>query len=540
MNRREFVRSLSSASLYGGFAAFAPMSGALAQGKAETLLFTSEDAPNNLDVQGVGANRAGYEVSWNCYDRLISYGTKVLPDGSRSYDQKTLVPELATRWEVDAKGATFHLRTDAKFHDGTPVTAADVKWSLDRAVTIGGFPTSQMAAGSMLKADQFTVLDDHTIHVAFLRPDALTLPDIAVVIPCIYNSALVKKHATASDPWGLDYTKLNTAGGGAYKVVTFSPGSEVVFERNDAWTCGPVPALKRVVWRTVPSSGTRRALVERGDVDMSFDVPARDFADMKAQGKVATVSTPISNGMWSIELNVTKPPFDKREVRQAVAYAMPYQKIMDVVMYGQAKPLFGAASNDTDDKSWPKATAYTTDLAKAKSLLAEAGYPNGLETVISFDISQGVIGEPIAVLVQESLAAIGIKTTIDKVPGANWRGEMAKKSMPFMVNFFSGWLDYPEYFFFFCYHGQNSVFNTMSYKNPALDTEIDAARASAASGDTATYDKAVRKMIAIAYDDAPRIPLFQPNLNVVMKKQVAGYVYWFHRELDYRTVTKSA
>jgi peptide/nickel transport system substrate-binding protein len=80
----------------------------------------------------------------------------------------------------------------------------------------------------------------------------------------------------------------------------------------------------------------------------------------------------------------------------------------------------------------------------------------------------------------------------------------------------------------------------MSYKNPALDTEIDAARASAASGDTATYDKAVRKMIAIAYDDAPRIPLFQPNLNVVMKKQVAGYVYWFHRELDYRTVTKSA
>ena len=77
--------------------------------------------------------------------------------------------------------------------------------------------------------------------------------------------------------------------------------------------------------------------------------------------------------------------------------------------------------------------------------------------------------EPIAVLIQESLGQIGIKTTINKVPGANWRSEMAKKSMPMMVNFFSGWLDYPEYFFFWCYSGQNAIFNTPSYVNKDMD-----------------------------------------------------------------------
>ena len=87
-------------------------------------------------------------------------------------------------------------------------------------------------------------------------------------------------------------------------------------------------------------------------------------------------------------------------------------------------------------------------------------------------------------LTQESLAQIGIKTTINKIPGANWRTELNKKVMPLYTNVFSGWLDYPEYFFFWCYHGNNSVFNTMSYQSPAMDELIDGARGAAAVGDT--------------------------------------------------------
>jgi peptide/nickel transport system substrate-binding protein len=223
-----------------------------------------------------------------------------------------------------------------------------------------------------------------------------------------------------------------------------------------------LPKVKRIVWRVVPSAGNRRALIERGDADISFDLPNKDFAELKQGGKVNVASTPIGNGIWYLGMNAKTPPFNNVKVRQAVAYAVPYQKIMDAVMFGLANPLHGGASNTASSLAWPQPHGYGTDIAKAKALLAEAGYPNGFETTLSFDLGFAVIGEPMCILIQESLAQIGIKTTINKVPGANWRNELIKKQMPLIANFFSGWLDYPEYFFFWCYHGQDAVFNTMS------------------------------------------------------------------------------
>jgi peptide/nickel transport system substrate-binding protein len=150
-----------------------------------------------------------------------------------------------------------------------------------------------------------------------------------------------------------------------------------------------------------------------------------------------------------------------------------------------------------------------------------------------------VVNEPLCVLVQESLAQVGIKCTINKVPGANWRAEMTKKEMPLISNFFSGWLDYPEYFFFWCYHGQNALFNTMSYQNKAMDALIDAARKAAAEGDKPGYDNSVKGFVDMSFADVPRIPIFQPYLNAALQKNVSGYRYWFHRQLDYRSLVKA-
>lgn len=542
MNRREFLKSASvlSSAAAAGVAAPAVWSSASAQSaRAETLLLVSEGGPNNLDIHGVGTNRPGYEVAWNCYDRLMTYGSKTLPDGTRSYDRDKLAPELAEEWTETPNSVTFKLRKGATFHDGSPVTAEDVKWSFDRAVTVGGFPTFQMKAGSLEKPEQFVAVDERTFRVDFLRPDRLTMPDLAVIVPCVFNSKLVKSKATAQDPWGLEYTKQNTAGGGAYKVTKWTSGTEVVYERNDAWTSGPRPTLKRIIWRMVPSAGNRRALVERGDADISFDLPSKDFVELKAGGKVAVVSNPIGNGITYIGMNVNKPPFDKLAVRQAVAYALPYQKIMDAVLFGLAKPMYGASGNTVSEPIWPQPHGYSTDIAKAKALLSEGGYPEGFETTLSFDLGGGAVNEPLATLVQESLAQIGIRATLNKIPGANWRGELLKKEMPLIVNFFSGWIDYPEYFFFWAYHGQNAVFNTMGYKSAPMDALIDGARAAAAKADWPTYNTDVKGFIDLAFAEIPRIPLYQPYLSVAMQKQVSGYQYWFHRQLDYRTLSKA-
>src|SRR5882757_4113625 len=521
MKRRDFLKSASALAASTAVTAPAVFS-ANAQSRKETLLLVTENGPNNLDIHGVGTNRPGYEASWNCYDRLISHETKTLPDGTLSYDRDKFKMELAEDMNVGDMSATFRLKKGAKFHDGTPVTAKDVKWSFDRSVSVGGFPTVQMKAGSLEKKEQFVAVDDQTFRVDFIKKDRLTLPDLAVIVPSIYNSELLKKQATEKDPWALDYTKSNTAGSGAYKVTSWKPGVEVVYERNDEWVGGKLPELKKIIWRTIPSSGNRRALMERGDADISFDLPAKDFSEMKKEGKLSMISNPIGNGLYCIELNVKNPPFDNEKVRQAVAYAIPYQKIIDAAMFGVARPLFGGPSNDVSTIAWPQPTGYLTDIAKAKALMQESGV-GPIETSISFDLGDAVNSEPIAVLLQESLGQIGIKTAINKIPGANWRSEMAKKSMPLLVNFFSGWLDYPEYYFFWCYSGQNAVFNTSSYVNKDMDALIDGAREAIAAGNKDKYAKDVEGFISKAYDEAPRIPLFQPLLNVATQKNISGY-----------------
>jgi len=209
--------------------------------------------------------------------------------------------------------------------------------------------------------------------------------------------------------------------------------------------------------------------------------------------------------------------------------------MFDNAIHKRANKLYGAAG-PVKTIAWPQATQYQTDPAKAKALMAEAGLAGGLETTLSFDLGGATVGEPMAVLIQEALGAIGIKLQINKIPGATWRAALLKKDMPMLINRFGGWLDYPEYFFFWCYHGQNAVFNTMGYQNPKLDKLITNARFAESKP---IYEGAVKEMIQLAYDDVPRIPIMQPTMDVAMQKDVQGYQYWFHLQPDYRQLFKA-
>lgn len=507
-----------------------------AQDRKDVLIMANEFGPNMLDIHGLGANRPSYGVAWNCYDRLMTYGRKKLPDGSMMYDYGKLEPELAERWKMDADGmgVTFYLRKDAKFHDGTPVTADDVKWSFDRALGMGGFPTFQMKAGSLEEPSQFKVVDKHTFHVKFIRKDKLSMPDMAVPVASIYNSTLAKKHATEKDPWAAEWLKTNEAGGGAYKVASWKPGQELVLERFDDWKSGPLPKIKRIIQRDVPSAGNRRALLARGDIDMTYSLPPKDFSDFAGdKGKLKVASLPVENALFYLGMLTSKPPFNNVKLRQAVAYALPYDKIFESAFYGRGIKMSGG-SNEPKAPVWPIPHGYKQDIAKAKQLMTESGVAP-FETTLSYDLGSATVGEPTAILIQEALAQIGIKVTLNKVPGANWRAALLKKDMPMTINRFGGWLNYPEYFFFWCYHGQNAVFNTMSYQNPVMDKLITNARFAESKP---LYDGMVKDMIKLAHDEVPRIPLVQPMMDVAMQPNITGYTYWFHLEPDYRQLVK--
>ncbi len=527
--------------------ALALVAGAVAAGpiavRAETpkdvLIEVGEHGPNSLDPMTPAANELSQLVAWQIYDRLVTHGMKTLPDGKVTYDANKIEPELATSWELsdDGKTMVFHLRKDATFHDGSPVTAQDVKWSFDRAIAAGGFPAIQMAAGSYTDPNVFSVVDDYTFKISLPSPNKLSLPDLAVPVPDIVNSKLALAHATKDDPWALNWTRDHDAGGGPYKVASWKAGDQIVFDRFDGWKSGETPKIKRVVYREIESAGTRRALLEKGDVDVSVGLPPKDYAELAAAGKVNVIGTLMQNEMFHVDMNVTMKPFDDKRVRQAIAYAIPYDAIMKQALYNRAVPMWGADPATAFPPVWPTPSHYKTDIEKAKALLTEAGYPDGFKTELFLDMSQSTVQEPMALLIQEQLKKLGIEVTITKIPGSEWFAKMGSKSMPMDINYFYGWLDYPEYFFFWTYDGKNnSVFNTANYVNPDLDKLTASARFETL--DKAKYDETVSKMISIVMDDTPRVPVAHLFSDIALQKNVKGYLYWFHTILDYRFVRK--
>lgn len=539
MNRRDFLKAGTSVALGAGMLPFLKVLPASAAA-ADTLVVVIGSTINSLDLHRTGTNRPSYQVSVNCYDRLLTFGTKTMPDGSLSYDYSKLEGELAESWEIapDGNSVTFRLK-DATFWDGSPVTAEDVKWSLDRAVSVGGFPTVQMKAGSLEKPEQFEVVDAKTFKINFLRQSKLTLPDLAVPVPFIINSKVAKANATEKDPWAMEYLHRNPAGSGAYKVERWDPGQQLVYTRNDAWKGGPLPAAKRIIVREIPSQATRRALIERGDVHLSHDIPPKDAKELAALKSVKVVGTPIENCLHVLCPNLIFEPFKNKLVRQAIAYAVPYEEIHKNAAYERGAKMWGGTSAEPTDIAWPQPFPYTTDYDKAKELLAQTPYKDGFEVPLSFDLGTASWGEPTALLIQEGLAKIGIKATIDKIPGANWRTvALVEKKLPLLLDNFGGWLNTPDYYFFWAYVKGN-LFNASNYDDAEMMQLVN--ETLHMPMDNPDYAPKIKRMIAKAFDDVPRIPLYQPYLDTAMRPGVEGYEFWFHRMPDVRTLAfKSA
>src|SRR5437879_3669466 len=280
---------------------------ALAQSRAETLRYVTGASVNTLDPNVPGTTREAFAVSLSTYDRLVSFGRKQL-NGKWVFDLDKITGELAESYDVSPDGLklTFRLRKDAKFQDGSPVTAEDVKWSLDRCVTAPILGKAQLLTGSLTSADQFKVIDPLTIEVMLPKPDKLALPNLATVYPMIINSKVAKEHATADDPWATAWLKEHTAGSGAYVVETFKPGEQVILKRDEAWNRGSAnkPAFfRRVIVPSVPEPATRANLVERGDADLVIDLQASDVQSLEAKAKLKVISTPQYNAVTFISMN---------------------------------------------------------------------------------------------------------------------------------------------------------------------------------------------------------------------------------------------
>lgn len=499
----------------------------------DVLVVTSGQTINSLDLHRTGTNRPSYQVAVNCYDRLVTFGTRSTADGGFAYDSTVIEPELAESWRISDDGLTmtFTLKDNAVFQDGTPVTAADVKWSFDRAVSVGGFPTVQMKAGGLVVPEQFEAVDDKTFVITLERPSKLALPDLAVPVPFIINSTVALANATDDDPWAMEYLHENTIGSGAFKVIKWSPGEQLVYERNDDWVGGPLPEVKRVIVREVPSQATRRALIERGDVNLSFNIPNKDARELgEAVADVDVWSTPIDNCIHCVGLNTNFEPFQDPMVRKAIAWSIPYEEIFQTAAYGKGAPMWGGSAAP-ESAAWPQQSPYSTDMDKAAALLESSAFASGFDVPFSISLGSADWMEPTALLIQENLAKIGITSDIEKIPGANWRtAALVEKRLPLHLENFGGWLNYPCYYFFWAYK-EGHLFNSSNYRNEEVEQLIDETLHMAT--EDPAYEGKMKRLFEIAFEDLPRIPLWQPALNVA-GNGAAGYEFWFHRQLDIR------
>ena len=522
-----------------GAVVLANAGGARAQSRAETLRYVTGGNVNTLDPTMPGATRESFGLSMAVYDRLFSFGRRQV-NGGWSFDHRTIRGELAQGYEASADGLTIRvtLRPDATWHDGSPVTAEDVKWSLDRAVSAKSLAAPQLSTGSLTEPGQFRVLDARTVEITLPKPDRLAVANLCVPYAIMVNSTLAKRNATDADPWAQEWLKANTAASGAYTVEAFRPGESVILRRNDAWRGGDggkLPGFRRVIVQSVPEAATRASLVERGDADLAIDLAASDIPTMERSSRVRVVSMPQNNGFTHVTMNTQMPPFDDVRVRRAIAAALPYEDMFKAALFGRGAKLFGGGWQGTPpDSSFPQAIPHRTDPDAAKRLLSESSQPNGFAVPFAFSANAAATAEPVAALVKESLARIGVRVDIQKKPDAEFNTLQAEKKLPFFVDGATAWLPATDYYFRL-YFTRDQRWNFASWKNAEIEQLSAAARFET---DPAKYEEACKQMIAVFADQAPLVMVWQPNHDAVMAGTVDGYTYQFHRQADFRDLRR--
>ena len=511
---------------------------AQAASRAETLRYVTGNTINTLDLTQPGSTRESFGLSMNVYDRLFSYGRKRLGD-NWVFDAEAIRGELAKAYSISADGRviTITLRDDATWHDGSPVTADDIKWSLDRAVSAKSLAPPQLQTGSITSPDQFRIVDPHTLTLTLERPDRLALANLCVPYAIMINSKLARQHATQDDPWAMEWMKSNTAASGAYIVESHKPGESTVLRRNDKWVGGAdgkLPAFRRIIIQTVPEPATRANLIERGDADLAIDLAASDIPSIEKSAKSRVASIPQTNGFTHITMNTLMPPFDNPKVRQAVAAALPYEDMFRAAIFGRGTRLYGADWSATPDSRFPQPMPNRTDPARAKQLLAEAGLAAGFSTTFAFSTGQAATAEPVAALVKEALGKVGVQVEIQKKPDAEFNTLESDKKMPFYTDGATAWLPY-TYYFFYLYFTRDQRWNFSGWKSKGMeDLTLDARYQT----DQAKYDEDCKRMIDLFVAETPLIMLWQPNQDAVMAKSIDGYTYEFYRQVDFRDLRR--
>jgi peptide/nickel transport system substrate-binding protein len=399
------------------------------------------------------------------YTTPIIWGTKQRADGSLIYDADTIEMVLASSYKVseDRQLIEFTLRNNAKFANGDPITAQALKESY--AWFLGARGSGQLKVNGLPSADRIEVVDDVPVHLNLDRPVAWGLIGNALLSSSgIFHAKKVMKHATADDPFGAKWLETKTVESGPFVIETWQKGSMMSLVPNP-YALQP-SILERIILQVVPDASTRCIVLERGDVDFAVQLATKDIPDLRKVAGLKVTSYPSARGWW-LGMTWNKQPFNNLHFRRAMAWAMPYETLLQVVTHGLAERSRSCVPNNISGyvkDFWP----YETNLEKAREELAQAKVPDGFS--VTMPVYAGdLFNEEATVLIKESLAQLGIKVTLQKMSIGQKRSVMTQKQVDMAVYDWRPWVPDAGYFIYWNWL-PDSFTNYWNYSNPEAQT----------------------------------------------------------------------
>ncbi len=428
---------------------------ALTAPKAGGTLRVGESADlNNVDPHRGVSKISGKALSLICEGLVIS---KL--DGSPG-------PGLAESWELSegAKIWTFHLVKGAKWHNGREMVADDIKWNFERMLNK---ETRSPWRGRFAIIESMEIIDSHTIKFNLTRP--------SIGFPAtMYSAASAQVPMCAPESVNADGKISHPIGTGAFEFVEWKQNEYLKVKKNPNYRVKGIPYVDEVIIRFIADETTRLAALQSGELDLVIDLGLFQVEALsKNPPKGVVLNQDVLASMGFIHFNAAKPPFNDARIRQAVAYGINKEEVVQAVWgeraaYGN-QPMMPASPYKLNVPD------ITRDIEKAKQLLKEAGYPNGLDVVLTS--SSGYWMYMVAIeVIMEQLKEVGIKI---KLETSDWPTYVGKCLKGAFTMGYAGWpLDWDPVFTYlpcFTKGGAYSFLTGRAYENPELTKLLEAA-----------------------------------------------------------------
>jgi peptide/nickel transport system substrate-binding protein len=518
----------------------------------DTLIVLKDDIAPQMNPDGTNAAHPGvWDVFKNVYWRLVEYPTTKRGDiivPNYKVTPLQFKGQLAQSYTKSGLTWTFKLRKGVKSCAGNEFTADDVVYTFQRAKSVSGAspvawflanvgsvinldPLTSKAADAKEIKDEVVKVDDYTVRIKQFAPNELFPRVLEIFALNIFDSKEMKKQATAKDPWAHDFANNKGAAGfGPYCVDRWSKGSEVTFKWNDNWT-GEKAQFTRVILRKVPQNANRVAAIKSGTADVVTTLTPTEFKNLGTSKGVKVLGW-FNNQSSYIFINYKIAPWNEpgnAKLRKAVAYTIPYDDIIKLDYNNTARKWPGMVVSTYN--AYKKSVNVKTDLAMAKKLMAEAGYPEGkgLEKfadafLLTYPAERQSILEPVVNRIRTNMAAVGFPVKLNPIPQNEFSDRYLTKRDLSM-----GLIDYGAAFgpdagyaiqLFFVSVEKGGLNNGNNYSNP----KVDALFAKALNATGATRTKLMGQVQDLIGADMPQVPLYEFQTQIAVRDGISGWL----------------